>query len=170
MYNKNEQVKYLVYNSQHSFAKFKDFDGFKELSLDSMYKRLNDFQKRFNKLKNVTPQTYENKDLQEKVLNDIGDLFNELYYIYKDRYNEEKNGLNTKYKTKFYYKKLKLTDDNQYETEEEEQQQTSTKPDKKEPPKKPTTDDLNKFNKWINKKETGINYELLKKYFKISKA
>ena len=43
MYNKNEQVKYLVYNSQHSFAKFKDFDGFKELSLDSMYKRLNDF-------------------------------------------------------------------------------------------------------------------------------
>ena len=43
MYNKNEQVKYLVYNSQHSFAKFKDIDEFKELSLDSMYKRLNDF-------------------------------------------------------------------------------------------------------------------------------
>ena len=122
MYNKNKQVKYLVYNSQHSFAKFKDIDEFKELSLDSMYKRLNDFQKRFNKLKNVTPQTYENKDLQEKVLNDIGDLFNELYYIYKDRYNEEKNGLNTKDKTKFYYKKLKLTDDYQYESEEEQQQ------------------------------------------------
>ena len=65
---------------------------------------------------------------------------------------------------------MKLTDDYQYETEEEEQQQTSTKPDKKEPPKKPTTDDLNKFNKWINQKETGINYELLKKHFKISKA
>ena len=45
-----------------------------------------------------------------------------------------------------------------------------TKPDKKEPPKKPTADDLNKFNKWINQKETGINYELFKKHFKISKT
>ena len=55
-----------------------------------MYKRLNDFQTRFNKLKIVNPQTDENENLQEKVLNDIGDLFNQLYYIYKDKYNEEK--------------------------------------------------------------------------------
>ena len=55
-----------------------------------MYKRLNDFQTRFNKLKIVNPQTDENKNLQEKVLNDVGDLFNQLYYIYKDKYNEEK--------------------------------------------------------------------------------
>ena len=39
-------------------------------------------------LKNITPQTDKNKDLQEKVLNDVEDLFNELYYIYK--YKEEK--------------------------------------------------------------------------------
>ena len=32
--NKNKQNKYLVYNPQHSFAKFKDIDGFEELSLD----------------------------------------------------------------------------------------------------------------------------------------
>ena len=55
-----------------------------------MYKRLNDFQTRFNKLKIVNPQTDENENLQEKVLNDIGDLFNQQYYIYKDKYNEEK--------------------------------------------------------------------------------
>ena len=55
-----------------------------------MYKRLNDFQTRFNKLKIVNPQTDENKNLQEKVLNDVRDLFNQLYYIYKDKYNEEK--------------------------------------------------------------------------------
>ena len=36
-------------------------------------------------LKNVTPQTSENKDLQEKVLNDVGDLFNELHYNCKDK-------------------------------------------------------------------------------------
>ena len=46
-----------------------------------MYKRLNEFQKRFNRLKNVSSQTDKNKDLQEKVINDVGDLFNELYYI-----------------------------------------------------------------------------------------
>ena len=93
-----DSKKKKVYNSQHSFAKFKNINEFKELSLDSMYKRLNDFQKRFNKLKNVIPQTDENKDLQEKVLNGVGDLYNELYYIYKDKYNEEKNGLTKRHK------------------------------------------------------------------------
>ena len=34
-----------------------------------MYKRLEDFQKKFNKLKVVNPQTGENKNLQENVLN-----------------------------------------------------------------------------------------------------
>ena len=36
----------------------------------------------------------------------------------------------------------------------------------KESPKKPTKDDLNKPNKWVNKKESGINHELFNKYFK----
>ena len=75
-----------------------------------MHKKLNDFKKRFNKLKAVDPQTDENKVLKPKVLDNVGDLFNELYYIYKDKYNEEKDGLNTKNKKLFYYKKLRLTD------------------------------------------------------------
>ena len=70
----------MVYNSQDSFAKFKDINEFKELSLDSMYKRLKDFQKQFNKLKVVNPQTDENKNLQENVLNNVRDLFNELTF------------------------------------------------------------------------------------------
>ena len=36
---KKKQDKHLIYNSQHSFTKFKDIDEFKELSLDSMYKK-----------------------------------------------------------------------------------------------------------------------------------
>ena len=75
-----------------------------------MHKKLSDFKKRFNKLKAVDPQTDENKVLKPKVLDNVGDLFNELYYIYKDKYNEEKDGLNTKNKKLFYYKKLRLTD------------------------------------------------------------
>ena len=134
---------------------------------NSIYKKLNDFFKKFNKLKAVNPQADENKVLKPKVLDNVGDLFNELYYIYKDKYNEEKDGLNTKDKKIFYYKKLRLTDDYQYESEEEEekQQQTSKKPDKKEPLKKPTKDNVSKFNEWVNEKETGINSEIFQKYF-----
>ena len=87
-YNTNKQNKYLVYNSQHSFAKFKNTSEFKELSLDSMYKRLDNFKKKFNMLKSVNPID-ENEVLKSKVLDDAGDLFNNLYYIYKDKYNEK---------------------------------------------------------------------------------
>ena len=52
--------------------------------------------KKINKLKTVNPQTDENKVLQSKVLDNVGDLFDELYYIYKDKHNEEKDGLNSK--------------------------------------------------------------------------
>ena len=54
------------------------------------------FLKKFNKLKAVNPQADENTVLKPNVLDNVGDLFNELYYIYKDKYNEEKDGLNTK--------------------------------------------------------------------------
>ena len=49
--------------------------------------------------------------MKTKVLDNVGDLFNELYYVNKDKYNEEKECLNTKNKKLFYYKKLRLTDD-----------------------------------------------------------
>ena len=113
-------------NSQQSFTKFKDIDEFKEISLDSMYKKLNDFEKRFNELKTVDPQTNENKVLKPKVLDNVGDLFNELYYIYKDKYNEEKDGLNTKNKKNVFTTKNR---DLQHESEEEKEK-TSKKPDK----------------------------------------
>ena len=121
---KKKQDKNLIYNSQHSFTKFKDIDEFKELSLDSMYKKLTDL-KKINKLKTVNPQTDENKVLKPKVLDNAGDLFNDLYYIYKDKYNEEKDGLNTKNKKCLYYRKLSLTDGYQYEFEKEEEEENN---------------------------------------------
>ena len=97
---KKKQDKNLIYNSQDGFAKFKDIDEFKQLSLDSMYKKLNDL-KNINKLKAANWQTKENKVLKPKVLDNVGDLFNELNYIYKNKYNEEKDGLNIE--TKNFY-------------------------------------------------------------------
>ena len=94
--NQSKQNKNLIYNSQHSFEKFEDIGEFKKLSLYSMHKKLNHFHKKFTKLKNVAPQTKTNENLKEKVLDNVGDVFNELYYIYKDKYNEEINNLNTK--------------------------------------------------------------------------
>ena len=63
-----------------------------------MHKKLNDLKKWFNKFKAVNPETDENIALKQKVLGNVGDLFNDLYYIYKDKYNKEKDGLNTKNK------------------------------------------------------------------------
>ena len=135
-----------------------------------MYKKLNYLKGIFNKFKAVNPQTDENKVLKPKVLDNVADLFSDLYYIYKDKHNEEKDGLNAKNKKPFYYKKLRLTDDYQYQSEEEEkeekEQQTSKKPDKKEPLKKSTKNDWIEFNEWVNEKETGINSEIFQRYFK----
>ena len=80
--------------------------------------------------------------MKPKVLDNVGDLFNELYYIYKDKYNEEKDGLNTKNKS-FFYEKLWLTDDYKYESEEEKKEQQTSK---KEPLKKTTKEDVSNFN------------------------
>ena len=60
-----------------------------------MHKKLNDFHKNFTKFKDVNLRTKENEDLQAKVLDNVGDLFNDLYYIYKKIY-EKKNTLNKK--------------------------------------------------------------------------
>ena len=49
--DKKKQDKNLVYHSQNSFTKFKDIHEFEELLLDSMYKKLNDFQKKLMSLK-----------------------------------------------------------------------------------------------------------------------
>ena len=97
--------------------------------------------------------------MKSKVLDNVRDLFNELYYIYKNKYNEEKDGLNVKNKNLFYYKKMKLTNEYQYESEEEEkeekEQQTSKKPDKKEPPEnQQKMIGINLMNELMKKKQT----------------
>ena len=61
-----------------------------------------------------------NEGLKEKVLDQAGDIFNKLQYIYKERYKEEKDALNTKDTKKFDYTKLRLADDYMHESEEED--------------------------------------------------
>ena len=100
--------------------------------------------------------------MKSKVLDNVEDLFNDLYYIYKDKYTEEKDGLNAKNKKILYYKKLRL-DNYQFESEEEKQQ-TSKKPDEKDEESK-----LDKkteiFFKEIKNQEKIVDKKRFSKYF-----
>ena len=58
-----------------------------------MYKNLNDFHKKFTRIKTVAPRTKDKKILKNKVLSNVRNLYNDSYYIYKYKYNKEINSL-----------------------------------------------------------------------------
>ena len=101
-------------------------------------------------------RTKGNKNLKTKVLNDAGDLYNDLYYIYKNKYNKEINSLDTENRKKHNYKKLRLTDDYQY-------------PPEKETSEKSTKTNFDELNEQSIKEETEINEEILKNHFGFQK-
>ena len=144
------QSKNLIYDSKHSFVKYKDIDDIKELSLDSMYKKLNKFNDEITSLRNISLRKEITEELKNKVTSNVRDLYNELYYIYKNKYKKERNNLDTENREKLGYKKLRLSDD-LYLSEEEQEEKAIT--------------DTTAFNEQINKEETGINTELFKKHF-----
>ena len=119
------------------------------MSLDSMFNLMRKYHKKFISLKNLTPRTENNKKLKQEVLINAGDLYNSLYYIYKNKNNKKINSLDTENRTKLDYKKLRLTDDYEYLCEEVEK----------------TIIDLNAFTEWIIKKEANINSELFRQCF-----
>ena len=49
----------MGYNDMHSVPKFKDITALKDLSIDSMHKKLNDFYQKFTMFKKRNPQTKE---------------------------------------------------------------------------------------------------------------
>ena len=52
----NIQSKKLIYDINHSFAKFRNIDDIKKLSLDSMFNIMKDYHKKFNSLNKLKPQ------------------------------------------------------------------------------------------------------------------
>ena len=63
---KNTKSKILIYNTEHSFAKLKNIDDIKKLSLDSMFNLMREYHKKFTRLKNVVPRTEYNKKKKKK--------------------------------------------------------------------------------------------------------
>ena len=58
----NIQSKNLIYDSKHSFVKYKDIDDIKELSLDPIYKKLNKFNDEIIGLNDVASRKEENRN------------------------------------------------------------------------------------------------------------
>ena len=61
-----------------------------------MFTLMREYHKNFTSLNNIVGQTENNKELKQEVLINAGDLYNELYYIYKNKYNTKINSLNKK--------------------------------------------------------------------------
>ena len=57
----NNQCKILIYSTQYSFSKFRNIDDIKELSLDFMYKKFNDFHKKLTRFKILSPRAKDKK-------------------------------------------------------------------------------------------------------------
>ena len=125
------------------------------------------YHKKFISFKNLTPRTENNKKLKQEGLINVGDIYNALYDIYKNKYNKKINSLSTKNRIKLDYKKLRLSDDYLYSSEEEKQkeEQEEGQEEEQEEKQRETITDANKFNKWVNKQEADINTELFKKRF-----
>ena len=127
----NIQRKTLVYDGKRSFAMLKNIYDVKNLSLESMFIRMNMYHKKFTSLNNLTPRTENKKKLKEEVLINAGEIYNELYYIYKSKYNKKINSLDTENRTKLDYKKLKLADIYDYRSKKEQEKEQEKKNKKK---------------------------------------
>ena len=66
----------------------KNINDIKDLSLDSMFNRMRMYQKKFTGLNDLTQRTENKEELKQEVLSNAGDIYNELYYIYKNKYNK----------------------------------------------------------------------------------
>ena len=156
--NINNQSKKLIYDVNHSFSKLRNIDDIKKLSLDSMFNLMKEYHKKFNSLNKLKPQKENNKKRKQEVLINVGDIYNELYDIYKNKYKKKTNSLDAKNKKKLNYKKLRLSDNYQYSSEKEEEEE-----------QKPTKDDYKTLIKQIIDEETNINDDLFNKCFKFQR-
>ena len=91
------------------------------------------------------------------MLTNVSDIYNELYDIYKSKYNKNIDRLSGNNKKKFDYKKLRLSDNYLYSSEEEQEKEQEKQDEK--------TIDPNEFNEQINKKKAKTNKELFNKHF-----
>ena len=105
----NIQSKKLIYDVNHSFAKLKNIDDIKKLSLDSMFSIMKEYHKKFNSLNKLKTRTKDNEKRKQEVLNNVGDIYNE-FVTFTNVNTKKIDRLSAKNKIKLNYKQLKLSD------------------------------------------------------------
>ena len=65
-----------------------------------MYSPMKEHHKKFNDLINLRPRSKENKGKRFEVIVHAGSIYNELYNIYKSKYNKKIDSLSAKNKKK----------------------------------------------------------------------
>ena len=63
-----------------------------------MFNLMRKYHKKFTSLNNLVPRKEGNKKLKQEVLFNAGNIYNELYDIYQNKYNKKINSLDTKIK------------------------------------------------------------------------
>ena len=134
---------------------------------------MKDHHKKFNTLNNLKTQTKDNEKQKQEVLTNVGDIYNEMYDIYKCKYNKKIDRLSAKNKIKLNYKQLSLDEylrHGEYLYLSEEEQEKQDRKQEKQEEKQNEPFDLDEFIEQIFKREKlPINNELFKKHFKLEK-
>ena len=63
-----------------------------------MFNTMKDYHKKFNKLNNLKTRTKDTEKRKQEVLTNVGNIYNELYDIYKSKYNKKIDRLSAKNK------------------------------------------------------------------------
>ena len=63
-----------------------------------MFSQMREYQQKFNKLDYLKTRTENNKRRKQRVLAYVSDIYNELYYIYKNKYNKLRDALSAENK------------------------------------------------------------------------
>ena len=73
-----------------------------------MFNLMKHHHKKINSLNKLKPQKVNNEKQKQEVLTNVGDIYNELYDVYKSKYSKKNYKLSAKDKKKLNYKKLRL--------------------------------------------------------------
>ena len=101
----------LIVTAIMLFLKFyKGYDEFKEMSLDSKYNKMKEFNKHLINFKNVKTKKQETKLGMERIMKNVDNLYEKYYNVYKSDYDTN-DELTKNKKEKYDNKQFELGDE-----------------------------------------------------------
>ena len=98
------------YDSKYAFYKFyKGYDEFKEMSLDSKYNRMKEFNRLFISFKSLKTKKIETQLKKERFMKNVDELYQNYFNAYKSDYDTD-DELPEDKKKKYDYKQFDIED------------------------------------------------------------